>query len=300
MLSTREERSLIAREPICVIGSIIVDWLVFADNRRVSSYGGVAHNVARRLGWLGVDVSLVTTCSNDPIGDAIMGAMHEASVHVFAERTAGGIGVFEGRVRVDGEAIAERLSLPPLERIGAALLERAFARAVGTVVLETGMPASVRDRALWYAKRCGSALWALPTQVSPDAECTQALAEYDTMILNAREAGIILGRELVSVVDALAAVGDLAVGDKDLVVVTLGARGVVAAGRVIGTKQPRHFPVKNAVPAVNTLGAGDAFAATVLAETARGRTIEFAIDRALVCAAHAVMAEETAPLPLDA
>lgn len=87
---------------------------------------------------------------------------------------------------------------------------------------------------------------------------------------------------MVSAADALA-VARAAGGDDRVVVVTLGAAGVVAAGP--DTTVARQAV---AVDVVDTTGAGDCFAGVLAASVAATLGLEAAVDRANRAAARAV------------
>jgi 1-phosphofructokinase family hexose kinase len=154
--------------------------------------------------------------------------------------------------------------------------EAAFAQAVTCCgSLPPGVPAEVYARTLQALLDDGVRL-ALDT--SGEALRLALGLPLTLLKVNAEELGAALGRELATPADALDAAERLRVAGIALVVVTLGARGAVAAGpdgRFIATPPP--------IRPVSTIGSGDAFLAGLLAALLRDEPLPDALRLAVAC-----------------
>jgi ribokinase len=143
------------------------------------------------------------------------------------------------------------------------------------------------------------------------------LARVDVLVVNATEAGQVLGTPPPSSVEeALGAVRDLA-GSARNAVITLGADGAVLAGAALGdeghsaagsvdaapggaapagvtaahaadVRAARHVPVPEAVPVVDATGAGDAFVGVLAACLAKDMALDEAVASGVAAATRTV------------
>ena len=158
----------------------------------------------------------------------------------------------------DADVLLMQLEVP----IGAAARAAAIGRDGGTRVVLNAAPGAVLDREL--------------------------LALVDVLIVNRGEAALVAGREATEAPEALAqALTRLGVGT---VVVTLGSEGVVAL-----EEETLHVAPTFRVNAVDTVGAGDAFAGALCARLAEGADLETAIRFGAAAGALATVTEGAIP-----
>jgi len=131
----------------------------------------------------------------------------------------------------------------------------------------------------------------------PDASGLLAAGVVDWLVVNAPEAGAILGRPVTDPAGAQAAAADLAGVSAGHVVITLGPDGAVLAGPGGALAVP-GFSVRS----VDSVGAGDAFVAALGVAVASGATPPEAVRLACAVAATAVTrpgAQEGLPTGAD-
>jgi 1-phosphofructokinase family hexose kinase len=95
---------------------------------------------------------------------------------------------------------------------------------------------------------------------------------------NRQESGALLGREIRSVDEAIAAAKELQQRGAKTVIISLGAEGAVAVGegKILHAQAP-------AVNAISTVGSGDSFLAGWAVETLRGGVVEECLRSAIAC-----------------
>ena len=221
------------------------------------------------LGSGGVDVSSVAVVTGTPTGVALitLDAAGENSIVVSPGANAS----------VDATAVATRID----ELAGP-----------GTVLLaQLEVPLEVVEAAARALERHGGRL---VLNLSPSRAVESWLLELcDPLVVNAAEAGDLLGRRVDadSAADAAAAL----LARCRSVVITLGGEGAVAAGSGgdLGTSSGggSEVAIRRRAPqvdVVDTTGAGDAFAGALAAELAEGASLDQALDRGIAAGAAAV------------
>lgn len=252
-----------------MVGSANVDLAVKAERRPQGGEtvlgadtevlpGGKGANTAVAAAKLGADVALVGAVGDDSFGTLLLESLRDSGVRADHVRTVDRpTGVAYITVTPDGENSI--LVSPGANR---ALCPEAVAAALpGARVLVASMevPLSTVEHALVSAKEAGVRT---VLNLSPVAEVAeQALSGLDVLLVNQHEAAWLLGAEPV---DAMRL---LELGPK-AAVVTKGASGaVVVTGE--GSSEIRAPKVE----AVDTTGAGDAFAGAFSTALARGANI---------------------------
>lgn len=222
--------------------------------------GGVALNLAIGLAREGVAVELVSVLGTDPDGDALLAAL--AAERVGTDRIRRGpwpTGSFVAIERPDGALFAAVADCSGLDRAGPALLD-----AIGRVhcpplvAADGNLAPLLLDRLLALPTR----LVLVPASPAKVLRLRPALARgRATFIVNRREAETLLGRAFR---DSRIAAAALCAAGAHEAVVTDGANAATRSGPAGTTTLPSS-------PATGgTTGAGDAFAASLIAADLAG------------------------------
>jgi pseudouridine kinase len=235
------------------------------------SFGGVARNVAENLVRLGLPVELLTAVGDDVQGAALLRQAKALGIGTRACLVVKGAatGTYTALLNPDGELVVAMADMAVLEALTPAALPRgprwASAR---TRVADLNLPPRLLAALLEDARRQGAAVVVVAVSEPKMERLPASLEGVSTLILNAGELATRVGRRLDRP-GALAA-ACLEVLDQGAagVVVTLGSAGVVCCD---GARAPRHLPAPRA-RVVDVTGAGDAFAAGVVAGLDRDPT----------------------------
>lgn len=280
---------------VVVVGSLNRDYLcslarlpapgetVLGDNVVVAS-GGKGGNQAVAAAKAGVSTWLVAGVGDDQDGSDIVAALvgsgvDTSGVEVLPSASTGLAFVF---VTADGESSIvvspganSKLTSESTEQ---ALRKRLSRGAV--LVTSAEIPAEAVAAALTTAgdMGCRAVLNLAPFRPMGD----DLLTTCDPLVLNAGEAGALLGRSVESPKEARAACGELR-GSARSVVITLGSRGAIVADGG-GTE---HVAAP-AVDAVDSTGAGDAFTGVLAASLSRGHDLASAVRLGVAAGSYAV------------
>ncbi|WP_026360532.1 ribokinase [Amycolatopsis nigrescens] len=268
---------------VLVVGSANADLVVPVNRRpgggetvlggdtRVSA-GGKGANTAVAAARLGADVALLGAVGDDAYGTLLLDSLRTAGVHTglvrISERPTG---IAYITVTPDGEN-----SILVSPGANSALTPSDVGALSGVKVLVASMeiPLETVEHAVRAAAEVG--VRAL-LNLSPVAEVRpETLEALDVLLVNEHEAAWLLGETDSDPAKLL----DL--GPRSAVV-TLGARGALVVERTGSTEV-----ASEKVAAVDTTGAGDAFAGALAAALAEGATLADAARRAVRVAAFSV------------
>ena len=245
--------------------------------------GGKGANQAVAAARLGASVRMAGCCGDDDFGRTLRSALQDAGVDVSAVRVLAGVASGLALITVDagGENSitvapgANSLAGPPEAAASAAMPGDAL-------ILSAEIPVPVLAAALDRA-RAAHVLTVLNLAPAPADASALLAAGVDWLIVNAPEAGAILGRALAGPDSAQAAAADLAAQGAGHVAITLGRDGAVLAGPGAALAVPGF-----SVPSVDSVGAGDAFVAALGVAVASGVLPPEAVRLACAVAATAV------------
>ncbi|MEV7551682.1 ribokinase [Amycolatopsis sp. NPDC089917] len=273
---------------VLVIGSANADLVVQVDRRpgggetvlggdTILSPGGKGANTAVAAARLGADVALLGAVGDDPYGELLKRSLEESGVHTDSVRTSDRpTGIAYITVTPDGEnSILVSPGANSALRPGDVDLDGAE-----IVVLSLEIPLETVEHAV--AEAAGKGVKTL-LNLSPAAELSaKTLQRLDVLLVNEHEAAFLLGGE--TDFPKLLDLGPKAA------VVTLGAKGaaVVTADGVTEVSSPK-------VEAVDTTGAGDAFAGALATALAKGDGLADAARKAVKVAAITVTRQGAQP-----
>lgn len=241
------------------------------------SPGGKGANTAVAAARLGADVALLGAVGDDPYGELLKRSLEESGVHTDSVRTSDRpTGIAYITVTPDGEnSILVSPGANSALRPGDVDLDGAE-----IVVLSLEIPLETVEHAV--AEAAGKGVKTL-LNLSPAAELSaKTLQRLDVLLVNEHEAAFLLGGE--TDFPKLLDLGPKAA------VVTLGAKGaaVVTADGVTEVSSPK-------VEAVDTTGAGDAFAGALATALAKGDGLADAARKAVKVAAITVTRQGAQP-----
>ncbi|RSN58947.1 ribokinase [Amycolatopsis sp. WAC 04182] len=273
---------------VLVIGSANADLVVPVDRRpgggetvlggdTVLSPGGKGANTAVAAARLGADVALLGAVGDDPYGELLKRSLAESGVNTESLRTSERpTGIAYITVTPDGE---NSILVSPGAN-SALRPENVDLDGAEVVVLSLEIPLETVEHAV--AKAVESGVKTL-LNLSPAAELSaKTLQGLDVLLVNEHEAAFLLGGE--ADFPKLLDLGPKAA------VVTLGAKGaaVVTADGVTEVPSPK-------VEAVDTTGAGDAFAGALATSLAKGDELADAARKAVKVAAITVTRQGAQP-----
>ncbi|WP_340685762.1 ribokinase [Amycolatopsis coloradensis] len=273
---------------VLVIGSANADLVVPVDRRpgggetvlggdTVLSPGGKGANTAVAAARLGADVALLGAVGDDPYGELLKRSLAESGVNTGCLRTSERpTGIAYITVTPDGE---NSILVSPGAN-SALRPEDVDLDGAEVVVLSLEIPLETVEHAVAKAVESGAKTL---LNLSPAAELSaKTLQGLDVLLVNEHEAAFLLGGE--ADFPKLLDLGPKAA------VVTLGAKGaaVVTADGVTEVPSPK-------VEAVDTTGAGDAFAGALATSLAKGDELAEAARKAVKVAAITVTRQGAQP-----
>lgn len=285
------------RPCIVVVGSAHMDLIASADRYPelgesvVGTFemapGGKGGNQACQCALAGAETMLLTRLGDDDFGRELRSALANKGVDTSLIVTdtghaTGASTVLSARgeyASIIAPGAASKLSSADIERTRPAI------EAADALVLQLELPPVISARAAAIAATAGKTviLNASPAPLSW-AVVPDALWRATTvLVVNAVEAGGLLGREVDAATAAEAAVALARQYAINTTVITLGAKGSVAWHDGNTFTQP-------ALPAevVDTVGAGDAFLGTFAVARLEGLSMDAALHRAAAAGALAV------------
>lgn len=246
------------------------------------SVGGVGFNVAMILSRLGLPTVMATVIGRDPEGEAVRSAAEAAKL------ATDSIGLVESAhtatylVTLDasGELILGVADMTINAAMTPAMASAAMSHSDGFRVADANLPEATLAAIAARSAADGVPLAALTVSPAKAVRFVPLLDQVAVLFTNRREASALLGRppDTPAPADALAAA--LARNRSTTVIVTDGAAPVAVA---TGDALTPYTPPPVTVRAVN--GAGDSFAAGVIAGLATGKTMAAAIGDGFAAAA---------------
>ncbi len=259
---------------------------------------GAETNVAIGLSRLGLKVGWASRLGTDSMGRALLAAMRAEGIdcsHVITDATQRTGFQFKGRV-TDG-------SDPPIEyhrkgsaasHMGPADIDEPWLRSARHLHA-TGVFAAISETSLQAALRSMEVMRAAGRTISFDTNLRPTLwSSKETMRHWINELAVRADWVLPGIEEGLLLTGhdrpeDVARFYRErgakLVVVKLGAEGAYYDSDVAGTGRVAGFPVKEVI---DTVGAGDGFAAGVISALLEGRNVPEAVRRGAWIGARAV------------
>ena len=245
--------------------------------------GGKGGNCALAAARLGAAVRMTGCCGDDDFGAALTAALHTGGVDVTGVRTVASTSSGIALITVDAAGENSITVAPGANGLaGAPEVSAAFAAPADVLVLSAEIPVPVLAAALDRARAA---------QVTPVLNLAPVPAGarpligpgVDWLVVNAPEAGMILGRPVTGPAAARSAAAELTRAGAKHAAITLGP-----AGAVYGTRDGTGSVPGFRVGSVDSVGAGDAFVAALAVAVAAGTPPAEAVRLACAVGATAV------------
>lgn len=173
-------------KPIICVGAILVDELIHAAvpilpattvNAHITkTAGGVAHNIAKQLSILGVNVQLISVFGNDSDGDWLKQSCAAAGVKIDASITKEGIsGRYTGVLNSDGSLYAAFLSNAAVEMVTPEHLQKheALLQTAQYIMADANTSIESMNWLLSFSNRTGIPFIIEPVSVPPAMKLQQ-------------------------------------------------------------------------------------------------------------------------------
>ena len=289
---------------ILVIGATFVDIKGFPYDNYLPTgrnagrveyvHGGVARNVVEDIANIELRPTFLSIVDDTPMGDAVVQKLrnHKVNTDYVLTRPDGmgtWLAVFDNNGDVAG-SISKRPNMYPIAELLTEKGEEIFS-TVSSVVLEIGLDKEIVKSTLSLAKTHHVKALALVANMSIAAERRDLLQQFDCVICNQQEAGILFlddyeGKTPEEMRDILAQ--RIQAARIPSMVVTMGAEGAVYASVLgeAGICPARKVQVKD------TTGAGDAFCAGVAIGMTYGKTMAESVEIGTTLAASVITSSE--------
>ena len=289
---------------ILVIGATFVDIKGFPYDNYLPTgrnagrveyvHGGVARNVVEDIANVELRPIFLSIVDDTPMGTAVVQKLqrHKVNTDYVLTRPDGmgtWLAVFDNNGDVAG-SISKRPNMYPIAELLAQRGEEIFAEA-SSVVLEIGLDKEIVKSTLSLAQKHHVKTIALVANMSIAAERRDLLQQFDCVICNQQEAGILFlddyeGKSPEEMRDILAQ--RISFARIPSMVVTMGAEGAVYASAQgeTGICPARKVQVKD------TTGAGDAFCAGVAIGMTYGKTMAESVEIGTTLAASVITSSE--------
>ncbi len=253
-------------------------------NNFATAPGGKGANQAVAAARLGAQVSLVGCVGSDAFGGAAYAALRAEGVDITHLSVIAGSSTGIAIVLVEGSG-ENCIALAPganaalsIAHIDAAA-ELIRGAALLICQLESPLPTVRHAIALACSAGVPVLLNPAPAQDLPD----ELLRQIDVLVPNASEAGLLTGRPVDSAADASRAAARLHASGVSIVLVTLGAAGVLSVDAG-GSAHHAAAPAQ----AIDTTGAGDTFVGAFAVASIEGQSLRASIAFAQRAAAFSV------------
>lgn len=289
---------------ILVIGAVFVDIKGFPYDNYLPTgrnagrveyvHGGVARNVVEDIANVELRPTFLSIVDDTPMGEAVVQKLknHKVNTDYVLTRPDGmgtWLAVFDNNGDVAG-SISKRPDMYPVAELLAEKGDEIFS-SVRSVVLEIGLDKEIVKGTLELSKKHNVKTFALVANMSIAAERRDLLQQFDCVICNQQEAGILFlddyeHKTPEEMRDILAE--RILSARIPSMVVTMGADGAVFASEQgeKGVCPARKVQVKD------TTGAGDAFCAGVAIGMTYGKTMAEAVEIGTMLAASVITSSE--------
>ena len=289
---------------ILVIGATFVDIKGFPFDNYLPTgrnagrveyvHGGVARNVVEDIANIELRPTFLSIVDDSPMGDAVVKKLNNHKVNTeYLLTRPDGMGtwlvVFDNTGDVAG-SISKRPDMSPLLDVLNEKGDEIFSQAP-SVILEVGLDKEIIKSTLALAKKHHVKTFALVANMSIAAERRDLLQQFDCVICNQLEAGILFlddyeGKTPDQMRDILAE--RIVAANIPSMVVTMGGDGAVYAN-LQGEKGV--CPAKK-VQVKDTTGAGDSFCAGVAIGMTYGKTLAESVEIGTTLAASVITSSE--------
>ena len=220
------------------------------------SLGGVGRNIAHNLALLGVPVKLFTAIGNDLNANLISDSCRALSIELSALRVGdAGTSTYLYVADAEGDMVCAISDMDICGHLTPAFFETQMdvIRHAAALVIDTNLP---EETVLYLAKNAQVPVFADPVSVAKAGRLKEALPFLHTIKPNRLETELLCGIPVKTEGDALRAAHMLLEQGIQQVFLTLGADGVLAAGKDRAAVIPTFQNTAH-----NYTGAGDAFMA---------------------------------------
>ena len=289
---------------ILVIGATFVDIKGFPYDNYLPTgrnagrveyvHGGVARNVVEDIANVELRPTFLSIVDDSPMGKAVIEKLNNHKVNTdYVLTRPDGMGtwlaVFDNNGDVAG-SISKRPNMYPIAELLEEKGDEIFSK-VPSVVLEVGLDKEIIKGTLSLAQKHNVKTFALVANMSIAAERRDLLQQFDCVICNQQEAGILFlddyeDKSPEEMRDILAE--RIAAANIASMVVTMGADGAVYANRQgeLGICPAKKVHVKD------TTGAGDSFCAGVAIGMTYGKTMAESVEIGTTLAASVITSSE--------
>ena len=289
---------------ILVIGATFVDIKGFPFDNYLPTgrnagkveyvHGGVARNVVEDIANVELRPTFLSIVDDTPMGDAVIKKLqnHKVNTDYVLTRPDGmgtWLAVFDNNGDVAG-SISKRPNMYPIAELLEEKGDEIFSQ-VPSVVLEIGLDKEIVKGTLTLAKKHKVKTFALVANMSIAAERRDLLQQFDCVICNQQEAGILFlddyeDKTPEEMRDILAE--RIVAANIPSMVVTMGGDGAVYANQLgeKGICPARKVQVKD------TTGAGDSFCAGVAIGMTYGKTMAESVEIGTTLAASVITSSE--------
>ncbi|MBQ5866365.1 MAG: bifunctional hydroxymethylpyrimidine kinase/phosphomethylpyrimidine kinase [Oscillospiraceae bacterium] len=289
---------------ILVIGATFVDIKGFPYDNYLPTgrnagrveyvHGGVARNVVEDIANVELRPIFLSIVDDSPMGKAVIEKLNNHKVNTdYVLTRPDGMGtwlaVFDNNGDVAG-SISKRPNMYPIAELLEEKGDEIFSK-VPSVVLEVGLDKEIIKGTLSLAQKHNVKTFALVANMSIAAERRDLLQQFDCVICNQQEAGILFlddyeDKRPEEMRDILAE--RIAAANITSMVVTMGADGAVYANRQgeLGICPAKKVHVKD------TTGAGDSFCAGVAIGMTYGKTMAESVEIGTTLAASVITSSE--------
>ena len=289
---------------ILVIGATFVDIKGFPYDNYLPTgrnagrveyvHGGVARNVVEDIANVELRPTFLSIVDDSPMGKAVIEKLNNHKVNTdYVLTRPDGMGtwlaVFDNNGDVAG-SISKRPNMYPIAELLEEKGDEIFSQCP-SVVLEVGLDKEIIKGTLSLAQKHNVKTFALVANMSIAAERRDLLQQFDCVICNQQEAGILFlddyeGKTPEEMRDILAE--RIAAANIPSMVVTMGAEGAVYANQQgeLGICPAKKVHVKD------TTGAGDSFCAGVAIGMTYGKTMAESVEIGTTLAASVITSSE--------